>query len=94
LHANGNLELNSSKSEFVVVGKGTDTININNGPLVTIRLEKPININSLVFNFQEKRHVISENRKMKTEPVTGRIFVPLGKLVRTVPISTLQIFCH
>jgi hypothetical protein len=37
-------------------------------------------------------HVISEDRKRKTEPVTGHIFVSLGKLVRTVPISTLQIF--
>jgi hypothetical protein len=35
-------------------------------------------------------NVISENRKLKTEPVTGHILVSLGNLVRTVPISTLR----
>jgi hypothetical protein len=43
---------------------------------------------------RKKRHVVSEDRKLKTEPATGHSIVSLGKLVRTVPISTLQRFCH
>jgi hypothetical protein len=39
---------------------------------------------------RNKGNVISENRKLKTESITGHILVSLRNLVRTVPISTLR----